>query len=257
MPASVLLKIGGGFALAALAAVLVPRLDGGSGGSPAATTLLVTAVCVGALTIGALYLALTGDLGLPKTIALYVVGFNALVVLVKFVLSPEALYERSDNGSLEVFFDLNVGFDTAVVAGAVFALYAGALYVVYRVCRRRLESSSLSWRRVLGVGAVTAVLLLATGWMVLLAAWGGLEYVGIVLSSGVSLLVAGALVGAISLASVAFRQSAARAELLGDATLLVSVFWVALAFLALYHVLWVVYILVLTSIWPLKVITPK
>jgi hypothetical protein len=251
------MKIGGAFALAALAAVLVPRLEDGSSGSPAVTTLLVTALCIGVLTIGALYLALTGDLGLPKTIALYIIGFNALVVLVKFVLSPEALYERSENGSLEVFFDLNRGFDAAVVAVAVFALYAAALYVVYRICRRGLESRSLGWKRVLGVGAVAAVLLISTGSIVLVAAWGGLEYVGIVLSSGVSVLVAGALVGAIFLASAAFRASAARAELLGDAALLVSVFWVALAFLVLYHVLWVVYILVLTSIWPLKVITPK
>ena len=36
-----------------------------------------------------------------------------------------------------------------------------------------------------------------------------------------------------------------------------SFFWVGLYFLALYHVLWVVYVLVLTSIWPLKVVTPK
>src|SRR5262245_7593234 len=164
MTASVLVKIGGGFALAALAAVLVPRLGDGAGGSPTVTTLLLTAVCVGALTMGALYLALTADLGLPRTIALYVVGFNALVVLVKFVLSPEALYEHSEAGSLEVFFDLNRGWDTAVVALAVFALYAGALYLVYRVCRRRLEARSLTWKRALVVAAVTAVLLLATGW---------------------------------------------------------------------------------------------
>ena len=45
--------------------------------------------------------------------------------------------------------------------------------------------------------------------------------------------------------------------LVGDAALLVSVFWLGLGFLALYHALWVVYVLVLTSIWPLKVITPK
>jgi hypothetical protein len=36
-----------------------------------------------------------------------------------------------------------------------------------------------------------------------------------------------------------------------------SFFWIGLYFLALYHVLWVVYVLVLTSTWPLKVVTPK
>lgn len=85
---------------------------------------------------------------------------------------------------------------------------------------------------------------------------------GFVLTSAVSLLVALALAGAVSLAGIASRESAVRVSLLGDANLLLNVFWVGLALLALYHALWVVYVLlltvlVLTTIWPLKVITPK
>lgn len=34
-------------------------------------------------------------------------------------------------------------------------------------------------------------------------------------------------------------------------------FWVGVSLLAVYHVLWVVYILVLTTIWPLRVVVPK
>jgi hypothetical protein len=56
---------------------------------------------------------------------------------------------------------------------------------------------------------------------------------------------------------LAFRSAAERAQILGDAAVFVSFFWVGLAFLALYHALWVVYILVLTSIWPLKVVSAK
>lgn len=128
---------------------------------------------------------------------------------------------------------------------------------MYRICRRRLETRSLGIGRVLVIAALTAVLLFASGGIGLVVAWGGLEYLGFVLSSGVSLLVAGALAAAVVLASLAFRDTAQRAALLGDAALLVSLFWVALAFLALYHVLWVVYVLVLTTMWPLRVITPK
>ena len=257
MTAPVLLRIGGGFALAALAAVFVPMLGGTDGSRPALTTLLATAVCIGAFTTGVLYLALTRDLGIPQAVALYAVAYNGLVVLVKFVLSPEALYERSEEGVLEGVFDPSHWFDATLIACAIFLLYALALYVIYRVCRRRIVAASVSWKRLLVVAAVTAVLLFATGGIGLVVAWGGLEYLGWVLSSGVSLLVALSLVGAISLASIAFRDSAARAEALGDAALFVSVFWVALAFLALYHILWIVYVLVLTTIWPLKVITPK
>jgi hypothetical protein len=260
MPAPALAKIGGGFALALLAAVLVPRLDDSAGDAPALTTLFVSAVCVAALTTAALYLALARDLRLPRLIVGYVVAYNVLVVFVKFVLSPEALYERSGNGTLEaLLFDPNDLWGAALVASLVFGLYAAALYVIYRVCRRKLEDRrwSLSWKRVL-VGAVLVVaLVFSSGGIALLLAFGGLEYLGFVFSSGVSLVVALSLAGAASLAGIAFRDTAQRAHALGDPALLVSVFWVALVFLALYHVLWVVYVLVLTTIWPLKVITPK
>jgi hypothetical protein len=83
------------------------------------------------------------------------------------------------------------------------------------------------------------------------------EYVGFVFSSSVSLLVALALSGAGALATLAFTDTADRAAAIGDVSLLAMFFWVGVAFLALYHVLWVVYVLVLTTIWPLKVVVPK
>jgi hypothetical protein len=110
---------------------------------------------------------------------------------------------------------------------------------------------------VLVIAILSAAALFATGGIPLLLLFGGLEYVDFVFSSAVSGLVALALAGAVALAAVAFRSTAERARLVGDVALLVSVFWVGLAFLALYHALWVVYVLVLTAIWPLKVITPK
>ncbi|MBA2331537.1 MAG: hypothetical protein H0V94_01945 [Actinobacteria bacterium] len=257
MAASLLAKIGGGFALAGLAAVFVPRLGDADAAVPDLAVLLATGAAVGLLTTGALYLGLTRDLGLPQAIALYAVGYNALVVLVKFVLSPRGLYEVSEEGRYEAFIDPSTTGGAIFVAAAVFVLYAVALLVIYRVCRRRLGHAPTSWKRVLIIAALVAALLVATGGLPLVLAFGGLEYVDYLFASGVSALVALALAGAVSLAGIAFRESAVRASLLGDATLLLNVFWVALAFLALYHALWVVYVLVLTTIWPLKVITPK
>ncbi len=258
MTASLLAKIGGGFALAALAAVLVPRLGDADTAVPGLGTLLVTGVVVGALTTGALYFGLRRDLGLPASIALFAVAYNALVVLVKFVLSPQALYEHSEKGTLEAFINPSDAVAATWIGVSLFILYAAALVVIYRVCRRRLaERRRPSWKRVLVIAILTSAVLFATGGLPLVLLFGGTEYTGFVFSSGVSGLVALALAGAVSLAAVAFRSTAERAQLLGDVALLVSVFWVALAFLALYHALWVIYVLVLTSIWPLKVITPK
>src|SRR5205085_1233591 len=103
----------------------------------------------------------------------------------------------------------------------------------------------------LGIGSGGAILIL------LLPLFGGLDYLDFVFSSGVSLLVALALAAATAFAALAFDATSKRAHALGDATMYMSFFWVGLYFLALYHVLWVVYVLVLTSIWPLKVVTPK
>jgi hypothetical protein len=84
-----------------------------------------------------------------------------------------------------------------------------------------------------------------------------LDYLHFVFTSSVSLLVGLTLAGAVALATLAFRSAAERARVLGDAAVLVNLFWVGLAFLAIYQALWVVYVLVLTSIWPLKTVTSK
>ena len=78
-----------------------------------------------------------------------------------------------------------------------------------------------------------------------------------VFSSSLSFLIAVILACATAFAAMTFNSAADRARLVGDASVFVSFFWVGLYFLALYHVLWVVYVLVLTAIWPLKVVTPK
>jgi hypothetical protein len=93
--------------------------------------------------------------------------------------------------------------------------------------------------------------------LVLIPLTAGVEYIDFVFSSSLSLLIAIILACATGLAAMAFRSASDRARLVGDASLFMSFFWVGLSFLALYHVLWVVYVLVLTSIWPLKVVTPK
>jgi hypothetical protein len=253
----VALKIGAAFAVATLAAALVPRLGDG-GDVPGLGTLLAAGAVVGLITTAALYLVLRADLGLPAAVALLAVGYNALVVLVKFVLGPQAIYEASEEGRLEAFADPGDAAAAVVIAIGLFLAYGAALAVIYHLCRRRLmERRPVRVQRVVVIAIVTAAVLFATGGLPLLLLLGGAEYASFVFSSGLSLLVALVLGVAIWLAANTFRGAADHARLVGDAAVIVSVFWVGLAFLALYHALWVVYILVLTSIWPLRVITPK
>ena len=99
MTAQVWGKLAVAFALAAVAVVVVPKLGTGDA-QPGVGTLLAAGAVVAVLTTGALYVVLRSDLGLPASIALLAVGYNALVVLVKFVLAPRGLYEVSEAGKL-------------------------------------------------------------------------------------------------------------------------------------------------------------
>jgi hypothetical protein len=66
-----------------------------------------------------------------------------------------------------------------------------------------------------------------------------------------------ALLLASVLAYKSFDEVEKRAVRLGDATLLASFFWLGLALIVLYHVMWVVFLLTLVSIWPFRTYTPK
>ena len=204
--------------------------------------------------------------------ALYAVAFNVLVVVVKFVLAPYGLYEVNEEVALDSLIPLGDSLGAVIAAAVVFAFYSLAYVLVYGLAVRR---SGFGGRLAGGVrGAVTparlaivaaaVVLLVFTGLggalllVVLLSVDTGLEYIDFVFASSVSVLVAVLLAGAHRPRRA--WPSGPRPLLpavVADAALLASFFWLGLAFLALYHALWVVYVLVLTAIWPLRVVVPK
>jgi hypothetical protein len=254
------LKVAAGFAFAFPFVVFLP--GDGDRATPPASTLLTTALVVAFFTAVALYLGLRLDLKFPHAVILYTVGWNVLVVAAKFALGPYGFYEVNQEVEIETILPTLDSPEGAVPGAAlIFLLYAAVYWLVYRSFR----GGELTFRKPLVVGAFLAgavVLSAASGVLVLLVlplffAAAAFDYLGFVFTSGVSVFVGLTLAGAMTLAILAFRSAAERARVLGDATIVVSLFWVGLAFLALYHALWVVYILILTSIWPLKTVTPK
>jgi hypothetical protein len=253
-------------ALSAGVVLLVPRTVSSSGDVPPVQMLIETAVIVSVICSLALFWGIRSDLGLPVKVGLYAVVFNTLVIVVKLAIAPHGFYDVNQTHNLTSGLEIDDSFAACAAAALIFLLYAIVYVVLYRYFRGRIAhiaardpvpriprwlAISLVVLVLLGIGSGGAILILV------LPLFGGLDYLDFVFSSGVSLLVALGLAAATAFAALAFDATSRRAHALGDATLYMSFFWVGLYFLALYHVLWVVYVLVLTSIWPLKVVTPK
>jgi hypothetical protein len=253
LPQALLLKLAVAAALSLAVVMLAPRSVDAEPG--------VALICGALLAWG-----LRSDLGLPLKIAVYAVVFNAAVIAVKLGLAPHGFYEVNQERDLDGLFSIDEPIMAFITGALVFALYFGAYFALYRLFCSRValgttsEPKYVSARAVVLTVVVSTVLLVATGGALLIALVplaAGLEYLGFVFSSGLSLAIATLLACATAFAAMAFNSTAERGRVIGDAAVLMSFFWVGLYFLALYHALWVVYVLLLTSIWPLKVVTPK
>jgi hypothetical protein len=266
---SLVLKLVVAGLLSLVVVAVVPRTVSAGGDVPPVGMLLVTATIVGLICGALLFWGLRSDLGLPMTAAVYAVVFNVLVIVVKLVLGPHGYYEVNQTEDLDVFA-VNTTLMAMFAAALVFVLYVGVYLALYRYFRAkvahlapedRFAVARLARGRGVAISVVVlTILLVASGGALLLVFFpllAGLEYLDFVLSSSLSLMIGVILACATALAATAFNSAADRARLVGDASVFVSFFWVGLYFLALYHVLWVVYVLVLTAIWPLKVVTPK
>ena len=254
---------------ALVAALLVPHADT-SGDMPSAITLLLPGLVVGVIVTAGFLLVLTSDLNVPRRTIALAGAYMILIALVKFVLAPTAVYEVNQNQPLtDIGFAITNPLGAGVAAVIVFLLYAAVWGFMYRFIKKRAlarrrtpEERDRLIRRIVFVvvgGTIILAMAGATGvvFLPLLVLSGGAEYLDFVFTSSLSLLIAVSLAWAIGFAGQSLKSVSDRAMVVADASLFVSFFWVGLAFLALYHVLWVVYILVLTSIWPLKTVVPK
>ena len=193
-------------------------------------------------------------------------GYSALLVLVKFALGPLALYVQSENNGLFVLASDNPSNWLYVIAfpalAAITALLYGLtfflLFLYYRSrLRRRLGINVRVEQGFTGllitmftIGAVAAV----TG----IGLYGLLEYLVSFLAVPVlAALLALALVGALVLCAVAFREANEQAVLMRNVTVLSTFAWIGLAFIAAYHILWLVFILTLVALFPLKAMNVK
>jgi hypothetical protein len=246
-----------GLALAAIA--LFPRSGGDE--PPLASLALIGTVIAG-VTTAALYAIVRKDLRLPSRTAMSLAFAFVLIALVKFVLAPRGLYEVNAVKALDDYFWSVADAEGATItATIVFGLYALVYWIVYRIVRGEIGfRSPIRVRgRTLLLGLVGLVVVAVSGvWIVVLGVLTAPgQYLEFVFSSGAGVIVAVALVTAATLIGSVFRALGRQPQVVAEVGGVVTLFWLGLGFLALYHALWIVYVLVLGSIWPLRTVTPK
>lgn len=251
------IALGGAVAVALAAIASFPRSGGDA--PPLASLALIGAVVTG-VTTAALYVVVRRDLRIPTgLVASFVVAF-ALVGMVKFVLAPFGLYEVNAMRALDAFVGtVGDAGGAALTAAVVFGFYALVYTLVYRIARPTVRDRRRIGARTLVLVVVVLGVLVVSGMglVALLLLTAPRQYLEFVFSSGAGILVAVALAGAAILIGAVFRTLARRPELIADVGAIVTLFSLGLGFLALYHALWFVYVLVLASIWPLRTVVPK
>jgi hypothetical protein len=238
---------------------------------PEFTVFLVTGVAAIVLTAGFFGYIYRLGMGFGRTVLVLAAGYNALIAAVKLGLAPAALYQANR----EQAFDAALGDPNDLwfylgVGSGVLLLYLLVFGVMYSVFRRRFRRRSLPsepppeqrgrWsNRTIVVGVVVLVAFAASFLWIMPVVYVGLPtfsyllYIFTTFGAAIAL----ALVLAAVLAYKAFDEVEKRAVRLGDATLLASFFWLGLALIVLYHIMWVVFLLTLVSIWPFQTYTPK
>jgi hypothetical protein len=234
---------------------------------PEFTVFLVAGVAAIVLTAGFFGYIYRLGMGFGRTVLVLAAGYNALIAAVKLGLAPAALYQANREQAFDAAFgDPNDLWFYLGVGSGVLLLYLLVFGVMYGVFKRRFRRRSLPseqsgrWSNgAIVIGAVAIVALAASFLWIMPVVYVGfptfsyLFYIFSTFGAAITL----ALVLAAILAYRSFDEVEKRAVRLGDATLLASFFWLGLALILLYHVMWVVFLLTLVSIWPFQTYTPK
>ena len=256
--------VGAVFFAALIAAFGFPRLDHALNPSapyPGLISFLGVGLSVLALTAILLFAGLRNVLPRSGVFLAAAFGYNALLVTVKFGLGPAGRYAADASNFSGGFQILTNQLAYPGLAAITAILYGLAFFVLYLIYRRRMH------RRIGAASPIEHGFLQLLVVMFVLATVGGVTVVGLLgfleytfavfLASVIGVLIALALVLAIVFCSVAFREAADQAALLRNVTLFSTFAWVGLAFIAAFHILWLVFLLTLISIWPLHAWTGK
>lgn len=262
--------------LSVLAILFIPRIDKTLfplSNGPGSITVLGVGLVMTLFTAGVIYFGANSSLNLPKKFLLFTFLYNALIIAVKFTISPLSVYQANQVKTFSFQINQNP-FTLAIIAAVIFLLYFIVFSGIYLYFKRKVKKAisqevtthveKTKGHKALvfwGMTLLVGVIILAGGGTIfafpLIFSMFSLEYLSFVFSTIFGALIALALIGAIYFVSAAFSSVADQAIAMRDITVLISFFWIGAAFLLVYHALWVVYLLILTALWPLRVVVPK
>lgn len=214
-------------------------------------------------------------IGLARGWLVLGVLFSSLIVIVKFILVPQSLYSQTfDLGNLFTFFNPNNAGSYIFISLSLFVAYTIVLLAAYRHYHGKI-ALSLGKNKTLApahLGKTIAIIaLVIIALIMLLIASGGaallifplliggsptLGYLDYAINGGGIPLVAATIL-AILLSVKYLEHSSNVAIQTKDGTILAITFWISFSLLLVYHILWVIYMTVMLTIWPFKTISPS
>jgi hypothetical protein len=266
------------FALFSLALLyVIPVIDKAlnpSSDSPGMFTFVGVALTLTLLTAFTLYFGLKSNFGLPRKFFLFAILYNVCFIVVKFSLALAITYNQASNRGDGGLVDFRVA--APVIAAIVFALYLGVFLIVMDVNRSyvknvpgpegtqaRTETGNRKTGSRVGGFLISAlaglVMFVVVGFILLIVAFftGALDYFLTVLFSPPGVVVALLLLATLLFLQLAFSTVTKRATVVRDMAIFMSFVWIGIAFLVAFHALWIVFVLIVASIWPLQLLVPK
>jgi hypothetical protein len=181
-------------------------------------------------------------------------GGFAAIALAKFAMGPTALFQGNQRQEISSLVAMDSRGLILWIAASVLVLYVGAVWFLAAAFRPAAPPDGPSYKPVVACLLIAVAGGIGTAIFVTTAAG---DYLVFILSGLEATGIAVALFAATLLVAVAFRDTAQRSRALGAASMYVTVAWVAICFLLVFQVLWIVFLLAVVAVWPLRTVTPK
>ena len=248
-----LLWVGAAGALGLIAIAVVLRIQDHSGRVPPTSTFVAAAIAISVVAIVTVSLAAHAA-GTTWRAAIALGGGFAAIAIAKFGMGPTALYQSNRGEAIQNVGGLTSGDMVVLIAIVVGALYLAAIWLLAVVFRPAEPPDGPSAKAVFAITGFAIAATIVTSFFMSSAASQYIDFATTGLeASGIALT----LFVAAGLVAVAFRETAVRSKALGKASMYITVLWVAVAFLLVFQVLWIVFLLAIVAIWPFKSVTPK